>query len=312
MKKWILKAIIQKGISFLPAKHKINFLFQKYITKGVQLRDAYFEDKLMHTQKHLGFYHEFSTRPFEGTSVLELGTGWYPVVPIAQYLCGARRITSVDISPLMNRERIITTIDKFVAYARQGKLQSYLPHLSADKLARLQQLQQQPLPNMADYLSALHMEYLVADARRLPFDDNSIDFITSNNVFEHIYPDILKDILAEFERVLHKEGLMSHFIDMSDHFAHLDKSITIYNFLQFTEQQWQAIDNSIQPQNRWRINQYRELYDELNIPILKEEARPGFMEQVQAMRLSPPFSHFDKKEVAISHCYVVSDKKASS
>ena len=310
--KWILKAIIQKGISFLPAKHKINFLFQKYITKGVQLSDAYFEDKLIHTQKHLGFYHEFATKPFEGTSVLELGTGWYPVVPIAQYLCGAQHITSVDISPLMNRERIITTIDKFVAYAQQGKLQQYLTDISPDKLAHLQQLQQQPLPTMADYLSALQMEYLVADARQLPLDSNSIDFITSNNTFEHIYPNILRDILVEFERVLHEQGLMSHFIDMSDHFAHLDKSITIYNFLLFTEKQWQTIDNSIQPQNRWRINQYRNLYGELNIPILKEDVRPGFIDQVQALQLSPPYSGFDEKEVAISHCYVVSDKKASS
>ena len=50
------------------------------------------------------------------------------------------------------------------------------------------------------------------------------------------------------------DGLHSHFIDMSDHFAHMDSSISIYHFLRYSEAQWKRIDNSIQPQNRWRLS----------------------------------------------------------
>ena len=56
MKKWMLKAIVQKVISFFPFKHQINFLFQKYITKGVRLNETYFEDKLIHFKQHYSFY----------------------------------------------------------------------------------------------------------------------------------------------------------------------------------------------------------------------------------------------------------------
>ncbi len=66
----------------------------------------------------------------------------------------------------------------------------------------------------------------------LNIKSDSVDFICSNNTFEHIPADILSAILREFKRVIKPGGLMSHFIDMSDHFAHFDSRITIYNFLE--------------------------------------------------------------------------------
>jgi hypothetical protein len=306
MKKWILKAVIQKGISFLPFKHQINFLFQKYITRGVQLSDHYFTDKLIHHRKHEQFYIEQQGRKLDNIEVLELGTGWYPVVPIAQFLCGARKIYSVDISPLMNYERVKQTVDQFVAYHQSGKLAPYLQNLLPERLKKLEQLSINPPGTFEALLQALGLEYLVADARSLPLEKDSIDFITSNNVFEHIYPNILKDILKDFQRVLKTDGLMSHFIDMSDHFAHLDDTINIYHFLRFSEQQWHWIDNSIQPQNRMRIPQYRALYQQSGIDILHQEHRPGSLQQVEATPLSAPFNNMPVEEVAISHSYVVS------
>src|SRR5437868_2794118 len=53
MKVWIAKAIVQKAISFLPFKHNINYLLQKYVTIGVFLTDALMEDKLLHCKNHL-------------------------------------------------------------------------------------------------------------------------------------------------------------------------------------------------------------------------------------------------------------------
>ena len=44
IRKWHLKAIIQKTISFLPGSHKINYWFQKNITKGVLSSLGFTED----------------------------------------------------------------------------------------------------------------------------------------------------------------------------------------------------------------------------------------------------------------------------
>lgn len=128
----------------------------------------------------------------------------------------------------------------------------------------------------------------------------------SNNTFEHIPKIILIDILKEFKRLLKADGVMSHFIDLSDHFAHFDTSITTYNFLKFSEKQWDLIDNSIQPQNRMRWADYKKMYADLNIAIKIEETRPGDLAALNTITVDKGFAHLSKVELAISHGYLVS------
>ncbi|NNC83283.1 MAG: class I SAM-dependent methyltransferase [Flavobacteriales bacterium] len=147
---------------------------------------------------------------------------------------------------------------------------------------------------------------MLIDARATGLAESSFDFICSNNTFEHIYPNVLSDILKEFKRVLKADGLMSHFIDLSDNFAHFDHSITIYNFLRFSTDRWNMIDNSIQPQNRLRWKEYKEKYQELDIPITEESIREGELELLAQVDVHPQFDAFSAEELAISHGYLIS------
>ena len=70
IRKWHLKAVVQKTISYLPYANRLNFLFQKYVTKGVDLNDIYFGYKLEHAADHIAFYQSqtaMSTFPFPKT-----------------------------------------------------------------------------------------------------------------------------------------------------------------------------------------------------------------------------------------------------
>jgi len=302
---WKIKAIVQKTISFLPDGYKINYFFQKYITKGVILSDEYFYDRLGHAERHAKFYLEEKKRTPDTT--LELGTGWYPVVPVAMFLLGADAIFSIDITPLTDKEKLITTLKKMVEAIGEEKINPVFLRddsriQTVKKLAK-----ESESMDLKTILEKLNISFLNADARKLPFEDDYFDLIHSNNTLEHIYEDILTDILIEFKRVQKQNGLQSHFIDMSDHFAHSDSSITIYNYLKFTESQWQKIDNSIQPQNRLRINQYRDLFAKTNLTIIKEELRHGNPEQLNNLKISMPFSSFKKSDVAVSHCHLLSN-----
>src|SRR5687768_18577204 len=102
---WIVKAVIQKTISFLPAGQRINYLFQKHITRGVSLSDEWFEDKLVHCNDHYSAFVRHGGKP-EGFSVVELGTGWFPVVPLGLFLCGAGEVRSYDLTSLLREENI--------------------------------------------------------------------------------------------------------------------------------------------------------------------------------------------------------------
>ena len=104
MKTWVLKAIIQKQISFLPFPNKINYIFQKYVTKGGYLTDEYFYDRLDHAKIHLDAFYSNSEKQ-QLSVCLELGTGWYPIVPISFFLSGVQKTYSVDISMQQNINR---------------------------------------------------------------------------------------------------------------------------------------------------------------------------------------------------------------
>lgn len=305
IKKWVLKAIVQKTISYLPFSQRINYLFQRYVTKGVQLSDAYFEDRLSHAQSHIAAYERHSNA-VGLNNTLEIGTGWYPVVPIALYLYGAETIRTVDVTLLTAARHVRTTLQKFLEYADQGKLGQYVPY-RPDRLDRLRVLAGQA--DGLDFESltrALHIQYMVQDARRLELPDGSIDLIHSNNTFEHIYPQILVEILREFSRVVRRGGVMSHFIDLSDHFAHFDTSITIYHFLRFSPGAWAWIDNSVQPMNRLRMPDYRRMYREIGIPVQEEILRPGDLDALQTVPVHPLFQGNAAAENAISHGLVIS------
>lgn len=304
IKKWVLKAIVQKAISYLPYSHRINYFFQKYVTRGVHLSDAYFEDRLEHARRHLAAWERYGGgQPLQTT--LELGTGWYPVVPVALFLCGAETIFTVDVSPLTHAQHVQTTLEKFLAYADDGRLQGYLS-VCPDRLDRLRRLAADRTAAFETLTSSLGLKLLVCDARSLPLPAASIDLIHSNNTFEHIYPEILRDILREFSRLARPGGVQSHFIDLSDHFAHFDPSITIYNFLRFSPAAWKWIDNSVQPLNRLRLPDYRGLYRDVGLPVTEESLRPGSVDELRRVPVNAFFQGNTEAENAVSHGYFFS------
>lgn len=304
MAKWIAKAIVQKGISFLPFSHSINFLFQKYITRGVYLSDEYFEDRLIHCAHHYKNFRKYNS--IKDFSHLEIGTGWYPVVPTGMFLYGASSITTVDLTRLSNPKFTLATLGKFYEYHQKGKLEKFLPGISEARLKIVLSEAKSPSKDFFDLLEKHNIVYMVMDARKLYLPDASMDLITSNNTFEHIYPDILEGILEKLKLLCKKGGVMNHAIDLSDHFAHMDDSITIYNFLKFSDSAWKWIDNSVQPMNRMRIYEYENLYRKLNIPIAERIDREPLMNDYRKVKVYKKFLTHSAEENAVSHSSLVS------
>lgn len=305
--KWMLKALVQKLISFFPQREKLNYLFQKYATKGVELTDIYFDFKLGHARDHLAYFRKYGQQPLAKATILELGLGWYPIVPIALYLSGADRIVSIDIQEWMTNQSQLKTIRKFEEWRSQGKLQDYLPQIDEQRWSALVALtQKSTAPGLEEISATIRLEPLLQDARATDFAESSLDYICSNNTFEHIPVAILADILREFKRIIRPGAVMSHFIDLSDHFAHFDSEITIYNFLRFSEKQWQRIDNRIQPQNRLRFRDYLALYAALDIPVTHQSTRPGDPALLVRVPLAEQYQAYTPEELAISHGYLVS------
>ena len=296
--KWMFKALVQKTLSVLPGSHHLNYLFQRHVTKGVQLSDQYFSDKLQHARDHIRLYRAHTGRNCP-SSTIELGTGWYPIVPFYFYLCGAENVMTTDISRHCKPGFALETARRILDEIPDE------PGFQDDRKAQLTAWLQAPKSDTRTMLSPLGIDYRVGDARQSGLPGDSVEFIHSNNTFEHVYPDILRDILKEFRRIGKPDGLHSHFIDMSDHFAHMDSSISIYHFLRYSEAQWKRIDNSIQPQNRWRLSQYHQLFRETGYQLITEEIRPGHKAQLEKEPLHSSYTSFDTADLAVSHAHVL-------
>lgn len=302
---WIAKAIVQKVISFLPNKHSVNYFFQKNITKGLVLTDVLFETKLGHCKQHIEAYSSENPNK-QNFSSLELGTGWFPVVPIGLFLRNAGRMYSVDIESLLTIENTKTTIKKFIDYHDTGLLEKLFPGYNPERMDQLRKLYHEE-NTLGQINEALHFEIIVGDILDKTILKNvQVDLIHSNNTFEHIPSVILEQILFRFKELLSPNGIMSHFIDLSDHFSHFDKKITSYNFLSFSDSTWKLIDNSIQPQNRLRISDYKSLYKKVELPIRNEILISGDPSDLRKIKLAEKYRNINQKDLLVTHALLVS------
>lgn len=128
-----MKAIVQKVVSHLPAAHKINYLVHKHITVGKDLSEDFFLDRLSHFTNHYRFLKQYHANPGPDLNVLELGTGWHPIVPVAFFLSGHTDIITIDVRPQLYSEMVEQTLGWFLKLNEDGRLRKYIPELQPRK-----------------------------------------------------------------------------------------------------------------------------------------------------------------------------------
>ncbi|MBZ0253002.1 MAG: class I SAM-dependent methyltransferase, partial [Candidatus Methylomirabilis sp.] len=145
------------------------------------------------------------------------------------------------------------------------------------------------------------IEYIApVDARSLPgLADASIDLIGTTYCREHIPEDVLRAIVREFVRVSHKDTLVSMLVDYCDHNCHLDRGITAYNFLRFSEEEWRPYNVESRFQNRLRHSDYRKMFLEAGFAMLDESADtpPDALEQIARTPLHEDFKKYEQADL---------------
>lgn len=300
LRKWHLKAFVQKALSFLPYGSSINFWFQKHITRGVRLTDDYIRDRLIHAKDHIKYCGEFGGKL---DATLEIGTGWYPIIPLLLFLSGANGIQTLDVSRYVTRRRFAQTISKLLELNAQGGLAGYV-EVVPDRLSQMRAVLDGS-GSLKGMMAALSITYTIGDARRTSFPDKSLDLIHSNNTLEHIPVNVLRHILVELKRLGRPGAIHSHFIDMSDHFAHMDRTITPYNFLKFSSRKWKLINNRIQFMNRLRLSDYRQLFREAGYEIVRGQLRADRPGDLDSVKVHQELAHHDREELKVTHVHLV-------
>ena len=193
---------------------------------------------------------------------MEIGTGWGLNMPMALFLCQAHGTKTFDLHHLLE-SRIVLGQIAVIREQRDVVKEIFLPLVEEQELERrLDALCR--VRSLKEVCELAGIEYFSpADATKTGLPDHSIDIQVSKTVMEHVPPEVFVRMLHEARRILSPNGVMAHIIDTSDHYSHIDPTISVINFLQYSDKQWSKYaGNHFNYHNRLRVPEFRQLIEE--------------------------------------------------
>jgi SAM-dependent methyltransferase len=310
--RWRWKGTIQKALSVTPAGHWLNQQLQRSVgslRRFDQASDDRLEDfALMATQLREAAF------PIAGMRFLEIGSGWYPALPICLYLGGARRVVTLDLVRHLQPDLTLRLVRKLGG--RLGWLADRVGASVAEVEARRVRLERR-LDGGASIGTASEdvIDYRApADAARTDLPQHAIDVVFSNTVLEHVRRTVLDAIFTESWRVLRPGGICFHSVNCGDHYAYTDRSIGQLNYLKYSSRQWELMwNNDIQYQNRLRAVDFLDLARRHGFTIVHDSTRvpPERLAELRRLpRIAPEFRRYSDEELCVTTVDFIGRKDA--
>ena len=283
---WLIKATLQKCLGSIPGylSDPLYYAFQRSLGS---LRNFNPLSRIAAVDNicRIGEIMDFSLKD---KRVLEIGTGWCPVVPLFLWIHGSKNVVSCDLNRYFNEELLMDALLYIRSNAEtivdtynfiDPKRLEYV--LSNDKYF----CKDSVLSGLRD----IGIHYLApANAAMLPFEDNYFDLHTSFTVLEHVHPQVIPHIFSEGKRLVRNEGAFIHCIDYSDHFSNNDAKLSQINFLRFNEFAYSFLISKYSYMNRLRHDDFLDIFSQIGLSLYVEE--PFFCQKVYSQLSSASYS----------------------
>jgi SAM-dependent methyltransferase len=303
---WKIKGCVQKVLGSIPGGKNLNDRLQ--LVGGLRNFERNIDAKLSDWKQACHYLADVQF-VIPGATIVEIGTGWYPVLPICFGFAGARCVKTYDIQRHINAR--LTT----------RALECIEPHLdsiaqfcaSSPPEIRMKHRQLLHASGLDELLHLAGIEYFApGDARHTGLPSNSVDMVYSNSVFEHVPKQAIFELLQESQRILKPGGLALHNIGCNDHYAFFDRSISFVNFLRYSEAEWRLWNNPLQYQNRLRAPQFLDLAKDAGLKVIyqRTHVRPGSREALAGFAVAPEFRQFSPEDLATTTLDFISQKTA--
>ncbi|MEO1655129.1 MAG: methyltransferase domain-containing protein [Bacteroidota bacterium] len=292
------KCVLQHLFSLLPRGARLQYGWQRYISKSLPPDKTEFLHKVAQAYQHAQHFQNYHQLKNPRQKYYEFGAGWTLIIPLAMRLLGFE-VFCGDLRKLIFPSLIQDSWQKFHAY------QSDLPFSYDPKFSK-------PLPpkNLIKHLSQAHQVHYRApsDARNTGFKNNYFDLISSTVTLEHVPKQDILPIFQECHRILQKGGILSLVIDYQDHWAYFDPSISIYNFLRYSPTQWKWYNPSLHYQNRLRHSDYLNLISQTDFKLVYAAPWQASLEDKQALAALPRanmYQDYDLDDLSIKGSEIV-------
>lgn len=289
---WRTRCLIDSAKGALPFQPQLRRLKDRITPYQANLRRDL--DTIAEGIRQLEWVSE--VLPMQGACVLEVGSGWQPIVPLLYSLAGASQVFLTDLNVLLRPETFRAALSSL-----RKQRQVILDGLNLDANALDYALREDRGASMEARLKEMRLFYLApCDCRKLNLAAASLDVVVSRNCLEHIPPSVIQEILHESYRLLKRGGAACHLVDHSDHWEHNDKNLSRVNFLKYPDSifRWTYLFNSLNYQNRLRHPEYIEMLQQAGFRLLREEhtvdeASLGYLSQMPLAERFRRFSHED-------------------
>lgn len=211
----------------------------------------YFHHCVGDYRKQLELDEDAFTKYLQGKTVLEYGPGNILGVALVLYAYGAATVHCVDRFPLSQLSEKNIAIYQHLLNALDQEQRE-----RADTAFR-----EKGNPRSGFHPRAI--TYSVTP-NGLSGAREEYDFIISRAVLEHV--NSLEDTMRDMQRSLKTGGLSLHKVDLKSH--GLDR-YTDFDFLTWPEPLYQLMYSHKGSPNRWRVNTYRELAENLHLRVRK-------------------------------------------
>lgn len=291
------KNILQQIFSKIPYGEKANFIFQKYVTKGIPPSDKAFIEKVERAFRHHQNYLEFNQVISDDRNYYEFGAGWTLTIPLTMGFLGYNS-HCIDIRKLTNEELISYTFNQFFENNQSFEFEIAFQNFSL------------PDKKIFEYLKKkLNLSYHAPrNAKATTFSEEFFSHSSSTSTFEHLPKEDILQILNETYRILKKGGIFSIVIDYKDHWSYFDSSITKYNFLRYSESEWEKYNPSLHYQNRLRHSEYLDIISNTDFEMVKcieNTANHKDLEELKSLPLSKVYAEMSLDDLCMKGSEII-------
>jgi SAM-dependent methyltransferase len=241
-----------------------------------------------------------------GGTVLDIGTGWFHHDAFLLYLAGDYRIHLFDIEDKASLAYIINYLENLRANCEL--ISSELAIETAEARVKLERLL--ALGSREEIYEACGFVPCITRAVTEPFlPEDSIDFMVSNCVLNHIPPSVLKAELGALRRMLKPEGRMYHLLGHDDHWTFHDPSTNRFNYYRYSDRYYRLFfETKLEYQNRLVKQEWLRLFADVGLeiedywPLIDDVSR---REIAELPKIDQRFACYPAEELAIIHSYVL-------
>jgi len=270
MLKYVTTAVALKCLSAGPAMRRLyrrmgNSVGNRRRSSGVM--PNYYVERFNRTVRIANQFNIVK----DGDRIVELGTGWLHWEALSLRLLWDVNAVLYDVWD--NRQ--LGALKNY--WGQLGRLLGKDVTLTKEQLRRARSILEvvAKVESFEELYKKLNLRYTVnADGSLFEFPNDSFDLVVSAGVLEHVDKDAVPAFVSEMYRILRPGGTALQSIDISDHLAHYDSSVSKKRYLSYSDRSWRLLfENKVQYINRIQRKEWMDLFRRAGFDVMEEDSR---------------------------------------